>query len=109
MIEVNVRISRNLITPALRRIRQQINNLPKELEQKMIELTPEDTGNARRRTRLVNNRRIKAAYPYAKVLDKGRHMTSRGMRGSTQAPKGMTKPLREWYRARIRRLLRARR
>lgn len=97
------------MTPALRRIRQQVNNLPKQLEQEMIRLTPEDTGLARRKTRLVSNRKITAAYPYAQVLDRGRRMTSRGMRGSTQAPRGMTAPLREWYRAKIRRLLRARR
>ena len=36
-------------------------------------------------------------------------MTRKGMRGSLQAPQGMTGPLREWYRNSIRRLLRARR
>jgi len=29
---------------------------------------------------------------YAKVIDKGRHMTGRGMRGSVQAPRGITGP-----------------
>jgi len=29
---------------------------------------------------------------YIGILDKGRHLTSRGMRGSNQAPNGMTKP-----------------
>jgi hypothetical protein len=35
---------------------------------------------------------INANYPYANVLDKGRHMTRRGLRGSEQAPQGMTEP-----------------
>ena len=107
MIKYEIRVSRNLITPALKKIRQDINALPKELEKKFKELTPIDTGNARRRTRLVNNKRIQAAYSYAQVLDRGRHMTSRGMRGSKQAPNGMTKPLRLWYKQHIRKLLRA--
>jgi hypothetical protein len=106
MITVDVRISRNLLTPALQNIRQQLQQLPKQLEQEMISLTPRATGNAKRRTRLVNNRRIEARYPYAQVLDKGRRMTNRGMRGSRQAPNGMTGPLRLWYRNRVRSMLR---
>ena len=53
--------------------------------------TPINTGNARSSTTLQGNE-IHASYPYAAVLDKGRHMTSRGARGSYQAPKGMTEP-----------------
>lgn len=107
MIQFDIRISRNLLTPALKKIRAQINNLPVDLHKKMVDLTPIDTGHARRSTRLVNKKRIQAAYAYAAVLDKGRHMTNRGARGSKQAPKGMTGPLREWYRQHIRQLLRA--
>ena len=55
------------------------------------DITPERSGNAKRNTRLRGNT-IDANYPYATVLDKGRHMTNRGMRGSTQAPQGMSKP-----------------
>lgn len=54
-------------------------------------ITPIKTGNARRNTRLVNNN-IVANYSYAPVLDKGRHMTKRGARGSKQAPNGMSMP-----------------
>lgn len=54
-------------------------------------ITPIATGNARRNTRLVNWK-IVANYPYAFVLDKGKHMTNRGARGSNQAPNGMTQP-----------------
>ena len=55
------------------------------------DITPIDTGYARSQT-LKSNNEITANYPYAKVLDKGRHMTNRGMRGSPQAPEGMSKP-----------------
>ena len=53
--------------------------------------TPIKTGNARSNTSLQGNE-IHASYPYAAVLDKGRHMTASGARGSLQAPKGMTEP-----------------
>lgn len=65
-------------------------------------ITPVDTGYAKRNTKLVNSR-IEASYPYSGVLDKGRHMTTRGMRGSKQAPQGMTEPtikkFKEWVRS----------
>jgi hypothetical protein len=35
---------------------------------------------------------IENPVPYIGVLDRGRHMTNRGMRGSLQAPKGMVGP-----------------
>jgi len=65
-------------------------------------LTPVDTGNAKRNTTLTSDYVIEADYPYAFVLDKGRHMTSKGARGSKQAPQGMTNPtvrkFKEWVR-----------
>jgi hypothetical protein len=53
--------------------------------------TPVKTGNAKSNTTLRGDE-IHASYPYAAVLDKGRHMTSSGARGSLQAPRGMTEP-----------------
>lgn len=67
------------------------NNISREAYNKFKSVTPERTGNAKRNTSLSGNS-IEANYPYAGVLDKGRHMTNRGMRGSEQAPKGMTEP-----------------
>ena len=58
---------------------------------KFYEMTPEDKGYAKSQTKR-KGKSIVANYPYATVLDKGRHMTNRGMRASTQAPEGMTKP-----------------
>ena len=57
--------------------------------------TPVDTGRAKRGWAMRPKRGGYLIYnnvPYIGVLDKGRHMTPRGMRGSLQAPKGMTKP-----------------
>jgi hypothetical protein len=56
-------------------------------------ITPIKTGNARSNTSLDKpGRTIEADYPYAGVLDAGRRMTPSGMRGSQQAPTGMSAP-----------------
>ncbi len=73
------------------------NNISREAFKKFREVTPIKTGNAKRKTRLEGNT-INADYAYAGVLDKGRHMTRRGMRGSEQAPKGMSEPTLEHVR-----------
>ena len=80
------------------------SNITQEAYKKFVDVTPEDTGNAKRKTRKVGNS-IEANYQYAGVLDKGRHMTSRGMRGSDQAPEGMSKPTIEHIRAYVRQKL----
>lgn len=53
--------------------------------------TPKKTGNARAHTKLQGNE-IQADYPYGAVLDAGRGFRDGRMRGSTQAPKGMSMP-----------------
>jgi hypothetical protein len=53
--------------------------------------TPVRKGNAKSRTRLVNGD-IVADYAYAGVLDAGRGFRDGQVRGSTQAPKGMSEP-----------------
>lgn len=70
-----------------------------------VKTTPVKSGNARNNTTLSKNT-IEADYDYAAVLDKGRHMTSRGARGSYQAPEGMTKPSIRYFRAYLNDLLR---
>jgi hypothetical protein len=57
--------------------------------------TPVDTGKARSgwiKSDKVNGFSIENKVPYVPILDKGRHMTNRGMRGSVQAPKGIIGP-----------------
>lgn len=91
-------------------ISKRIQQLTSDLESKKLAaeayrffkgITPIKTGNARANTDLRGDT-IEAQYPYAAVLDKGRHMTSAGMRGSIQAPNGMSKPtedhIQKWIR-----------
>lgn len=78
--------------------------LAKEGFKKFSKVTPTDTGYAKRNTRLSRDT-IVADYGYATVLDRGRHQTSKGMRGSDQAPEGMTKPTIEHIRDFVRKQL----
>ena len=86
-------------------INKELAKLPKEAHKEFVKNTPVRTGNARRNTTFSNNT-IRANYPYAGVLDKGRHMTTRGMRGSEQAPQGMTKPTVDFIKKRLRDIFR---
>ena len=83
----------NNIVDRLNKVLSTLNsqNIAKEAFTKFKDVTPVKSGNAKRSTKLQGNS-INADYAYANVLDKGRHMTRRGMRGSEQAPKGMTEP-----------------
>ena len=56
-------------------------------------ITPEASDNAKKNTTVdVKNKTITANYAYAGVLDAGRRSTAQGMRGSQQAPNGMSGP-----------------
>jgi len=70
---------------------KEIDSVADDAFKHFLKVTPIKTGNARRST-TQNQRTIEADYPYAEVLDMGRHMTAKGMRGSVQAPRGMTQP-----------------
>lgn len=102
MVEVDVKIE-DLISGQLLKIRQELQKVPAEGFIEYRKLTPVDTGNARRQTTLQGST-IRAAYNYAEVLDKGRHMTPKGPRGSNQAPQGMTKPFNKWFDQRIKKI-----
>jgi hypothetical protein len=80
------------------------NNISNEAYKKFISVTPARSGNAKRKTTKSGNS-IEANYAYAGVLDKGRHMTNRGMRGSEKAPKGMSEPTIEHIRDYIKQTL----
>ena len=100
MIKLDISV-KNDITAMSDRIRRELKAYPQQAETEFIHLTPIKTGNARRKTRLVNSTEIHADYQYADVLDAGRHMTPKGMRGSTQAPRGMTKPFLDWAKKKL--------
>lgn len=99
-VTFRVNISQNLLTPALKRIQQDLQALPLETYKFFVDTTPKRTGNARSKTRLTNsNRKIQAQYPYATRLDRG---------WSKQAPEGMSKPTKEFMKQRIKQILRKR-
>lgn len=89
MISLDIKIDDG-ITPILKGMAQQLSNYPADSLKQFKSLTPIDTGNARKKTTLVNNDTIEAGYVYAKPLDEGH---------SKQAPNGMTKPFEKWQRA----------
>jgi hypothetical protein len=103
---MSVTLKVNTISASLKRIQRKLDKVPSEAYQEFKKLTPVKTGNARRNTRLKGDT-IEANYQYAQVLDKGRHMTNRGMRGSEQAPQGMTKPTEVFVSKRVKQILKA--
>ena len=84
-------------TPKLKRMRQQVKMLPREMLVEVKKNTPKRTGNARRKTRLAGDT-IKLNYAYATELNDG---------ASRQAPKGIIKPSLDWLRRRFRQIIRS--
>lgn len=80
------RIQRNQVNELFREAGAMSEELRRDAYEYFRDITPKRTGNARRNTRLSNDRII-ADYPYAEKLDEGR---------SRQAPKGMTDPTIEY-------------
>lgn len=103
MIEMDAKLNMNL-RGMLKDIKRELQKVPQEAFDFFKKTTPIKTGNARNSTKFQNGI-IKAEYPYAEVLDKGRHMTKRGMRGSEQAPQGMTKPTEEFIKNRVNKIM----
>lgn len=94
MINVDIKIDDG-ITSVLKGMQRELARYPQDAEAKFKSLTPIDTGNARSRTKLVNNDTIEANYPYAQRLDQG---------WSKQAPAGMTKPFDAWVRSKVKQI-----
>ena len=85
------------VTASLRRVQSDLDRLPAQAYNYFVKITPKDTGNARRSTRLTNNKVIEANYPYAQPLDRG---------WSRQAPQGMTKPTEQFIKTQLSRIIR---
>lgn len=83
------------LTPSIKKINDELKNLPKEAYDVWRDNTPVKSGNARRKTTLGGNQ-IRADYPYAVPLDKGR---------SKQAPQGMLKPTDTFIKNRVKKIL----
>lgn len=76
-------------------LRSEVNLLAGELLTEIRTNTPVDTGKARAgwiKKNSSNGFEISNSVPYVPILDKGRHLTNRGMRGSRQAPNGIIGP-----------------
>lgn len=72
-----------------------VKRLARDLYAEVRDRTPVDTSRAQkgwRQTVSTDRFTISNAVPYVPILDKGRHMTPRGMRGSKQAPRGIIGP-----------------
>lgn len=93
---LGIRLTGVGIATQLRRVRaSEARSLANTIFRGVKDRTPVDTGRAKRGWAQRREGRGYVIYnnvPYIGVLDKGRHLTSRGMRGSRQAPKGMTGP-----------------
>ena len=76
-------------------LRSEVQLLANEVYREVRKNTPVDTGRAKNGWRKKSNDKsmeVSNSVPYVPILDKGRHMTNRGMRGSKQAPKGIVGP-----------------
>ena len=86
MVELDTKFNSNNISKMLKEIKRDLKKVPQEAFDFFVAHTPKKTGNARNKTKL-----------------KG--MTSRGMRGSDQAPEGMTKPTEKFIKDRVNKIV----
>jgi hypothetical protein len=76
-------------------IDREVQKIGRELLEEIKTRTPVDTGAARagwRKQASTTGFVLENNVPYIGILDKGRHMTNRGMRGSQQARYGIVGP-----------------
>jgi hypothetical protein len=92
-MKIVTRKTQSLIAKDITKLKKRLSDFPEEALDKFKELTPIDTGNARRNTTLKNKKTIVADYPYAGRLNDG---------WSKQAPKGIVRPFFKWLRQRSR-------
>lgn len=93
---INFKVTKDNITPQLRRIQKQLDQLPQGAFKTWVANTPVRTGNARNRTRLQGDS-ISANYPYAVPLDQG---------SSRQSPRGMRVPTLKWLQDQLKKIIR---
>ena len=97
MIDFQIRVT---IDNEIASIRQQIAALPKETYDYFKSVTPIDTGNARRKTKLTGTT-IRADYPYAEPLDRGH--SKQALQGNPPGA-GMTGPTEKWLNKRVKQI-----
>lgn len=89
--------TKNAITASIRRQQSELDKIPQQAYDFWVKITPKDTGNARRRTKLVKNE-IQAQYPYAERLDQGWSKQFGGQ--------GMSKPTERFIEGRLKQIMR---
>lgn len=89
------KVDLNSFNRQMKRLEDALESLPQDAHKEFVKNTPVRTGNARRNTRLVDNK-IVADYAYSGRLDEG---------SSNQSPDGMTQPTEEWIRKEVDRRL----
>lgn len=92
---MKIKQTRNEIAPRLISIDRQLKEIPRKGHTYFVSVTPKDTGNAKNKTKLVQDT-IKAEYPYATRLDRGY---------SKQAPQGMSKPTISYLQQLVRKII----
>jgi len=92
---MKIKQTRNEIAPRLISIDRQLKEIPRKGHTYFVSVTPKDTGNAKNRTKLVQDT-IRADYPYATRLDRGY---------SKQAPQGMSKPTISYLQQLVRKII----
>jgi hypothetical protein len=78
-----------------RNLDRMVDRLGIDLYNEIRARTPVNSGRAKAGWNKTNNQAgfvIENNVPYIGILDRGRHITNRGMRGSLQAPKGIVGP-----------------
>lgn len=93
-MKIDITVKDNF-SSALKEMRKELYQYPKDAQGKYISLTPVRSGNARRHTKLENSQTIHANYAYATRLDNGY---------SKQAPNGMTQPFEQWVKNKMKRI-----
>jgi hypothetical protein len=93
---VKFEMNKTLIEMKLDKLKNVPNDIIPATFQYFRNTTPTKTGNARSKTELRGNT-IVANYPYAQVLNAGRGWRDGQMRGSIQAPYGMTEPTKQFF------------
>lgn len=92
---MTVKKTKDTVTPDIARIKRDLAALPRDVYNYWVGITPIDTGNARKKTKLTGNV-IHANYAYANRLDEGY---------SKQAPKGMSEPTTEYLNKKVKQIL----
>jgi len=97
--QMKVKQTRNAISPRMKRIRRELDKVPKKAYTYFKSITPIDTGNARRNTKFKKGDTIHADYKYAVPLNEGH---------SRQAKQGMTNPTIKYVISLVRRIIKGR-